>query len=913
LLFIKQISTMQKILIAVLLLTAQFMNSQIKLPTPVRTIEGIKEFKCDNGLKVLLIEDPSQSNLLVNIVYHVGSRHEGYGETGMAHLLEHMLFKSCKKFKDIKKAIGDRGASANGTTWYDRTNYYEILPAADSNLKWAIEMEADRMLNAKILKEELEKEFSVVRNEFEIGENNPGGVINERIISTMYLWHNYGNSTIGSREDIERVPVENLRAFYKKYYQPDNATLIIAGKFDEKKALEYIAKNLSILPKPTRVLQPTYTVEPPQDGERYVELRRNGDERIVALAYHTPAGSDKDYIANDALIEILTAEGSGLLYKELMDSKLATSVYGYSMSLYDPGYTYFSMNIPMDKSIDEPKARMWKVLDGLPQTKFTEEQLQRAKASLTKQVDRSMSNTINFGIFLTEIIASGDYRLIYMYRDDIEKITLADLERVAAKYYRPSNRTWGQFIPDKTTDRVKVDERPDISALVKDYKGKQQTQTLQEFDASINNIKRNIVRGEIDGKLQFSVLKKPTKNNKIVGRIKIFAGDEQKLMHTDIAAMLLGSVLKSGTTSKNRTQIKDELDKLKSDINVGFGANFLSISISTDKDNMQAAMSLLKDILRNPSFNQNEFEKVVLENKTMYESYKNDPQNVAFTLLSVKTNAYPKGHPLGAMTIDEQIEGFSKANIQDVKDFYMNFIGLNEGYASFVGAVEPDAASQALKDIFSGWNAKTPYVKIKKLHKATTKQNETIQIDDKTNAVSAGTLNITLSEKDADFPAMYVANEILGGGAFLNSRIAQRLREAEGMSYGAGSFISADFEEKIGSFGTYAFFNPSFKEKLNSALLEELTKGSQGSFSTKELADIKGSQIQERKLGLGNNSFLASLFNRYMEQKKDLKYYDEFSDKIQKITLQEVNDAAKKYINMENFILIYSGDFKSKK
>lgn len=904
---------MQKILLAALLLAAQFMSSQIKLPTPVRTMEGIKEFKCDNGLKILLISDPSQSNLLVNIIYHVGSRHEGYGETGMAHLLEHMLFKSCKNFKDIKKAIGDRGASANGTTWYDRTNYYEILPAADSNLKWAIEMEADRMVNAKILKEELEKEFSVVRNEFEIGENNPGGVLNERILSTMYLWHNYGNSTIGSREDIERVPVENLRAFYKKYYQPDNATLIIAGKFDEKKALEYIAKNIAILPKPTRVLQPTYTVEPPQDGERYVELKRNGDERIIALAYHTPAASDKDYIVNDALIEILTSEGSGLLYKELMDTKLATSVYGYSMPLYDPGYTYFSMNIPMDQSVDEPKNRMWKVLDGLPQTKFTEEQLQRAKTSLTKQIDRAMSNTINFGIFLTEIIASGDYRLLYIYRDNIDKITVTDLERVAARYYRPSNRTWGQFIPEKNTDRVKVDERPDINALVKDYKGKEQTQTLQEFDASIDNIKKNVQRGDIDGKLQYSILNKPTKNNKIVGRIKIFQGDEQSLMHTDIAAMLLGSVLKSGTTTKNRTQIKDELDKLKSDINVNFGANFLSISINTDKDNMQATMNLLRDILRNPSFDQNEFDKMVLEYKTMYEAYKNDPQNVAFTTLSIKTNPYPKGHPLGSMTIDEQLLGFSKAKLQDVKDFYQKFIGLNEGYASFVGEVDKVAATKALKEIFSGWNAKTPYVKIKKLNIATTKQNETIQINDKTNAVSAGTLNISLCEKDADFPAMYMANEIIGGGAFLNSRIAQRLREAEGMSYGAGSFLSADFEDQIGSFGTYAFFNPSFKDKLNNALIEELTKASQGSFTSKELSDIKGSQIQERKIGLGNNNFIASLLNRYMEQKKDLKYYDEFSEKLQKVTLQEVNDAVKKYINMDNFILIYSGDFNVKK
>src|SRR5215217_100549 len=185
-------------------------------PKLVTTVEGLKEYELPNGLRVLLIPDASSTNVAVNIVYKVGSRHEGYGETGMAHLLEHMLFKQCKKFTDIKKAIADKGAQANGTTWYDRTNYYEILSASDENLRWALDMEADRMVNSKILPEELKKEFSVVRNEFEIGENYPGNVLNERVLSAMYLWHNYGKSTIGSKEDIERVKVDNLRAFYKK-------------------------------------------------------------------------------------------------------------------------------------------------------------------------------------------------------------------------------------------------------------------------------------------------------------------------------------------------------------------------------------------------------------------------------------------------------------------------------------------------------------------------------------------------------------------------------------------------------------------------------------------------------------------------------------------------------------------------
>ncbi|MDR0791818.1 MAG: insulinase family protein, partial [Chitinophagaceae bacterium] len=276
--------TVQKWLGVVLLFAAtvaiQKIGAQTKnaLPaiTKITSVEGVTEYKLPNGLQVLLAPDAAQNNVVVNIVYHVGSRMEGYGETGMAHLLEHMLFKGSKKFSNIKQSIADKGAMANGTTWYDRTHYYEVLPATDSNLHWALDMEADRMVNSLMKNEDLQKEFSVVRNEFEAGENNPDGILMERVLSTMYLWHNYGKSTIGSKEDIEKVPIENLKLFYQKYYQPDNATLIVGGKFNEQKTLDWIVKLFGAIPKPKRVIQPDYTVEPAQDGERAVELRRNG-------------------------------------------------------------------------------------------------------------------------------------------------------------------------------------------------------------------------------------------------------------------------------------------------------------------------------------------------------------------------------------------------------------------------------------------------------------------------------------------------------------------------------------------------------------------------------------------------------------------------------------------------------------
>src|ERR1035437_1846171 len=449
----KPITVMKKILF--LCLTLMMISlSNAQTCTFETSVEGVKSYNLPNGLKILLVPDQSQSNVVVNIVYNVGSRHEGYGETGMAHLIEHMMFKRSAKFVDIKKTIADKGAYANGTTWYDRTNYYEVLPATDENLKWALDMESDRMITSAILQSDLDKEFSVVRNEFEIGENRPSSILEERILSTAYLWHNYGKSTIGSKEDIERVPAMKLKKFYQKYYQPNNATLIVGGKFDEKQTLSLIEQYFGSKPKPTTEIEQTYTVEPPQDGERYVELRRSGDIQYIGMAYHTPCFSDKAYAANDALISILTNNPSGVLYKALVDKKLASSVYGYSQTLKDPGFSYFACEVPKDKELHVAQNAFLETMNKVTEMTFTEEDLSRAKDELLKNVENTFYNTVNFAISLTENISAGDWRLFFIYRDNIEKLTIADIQNAAKSYYLTTNRTWGKFIPDANSQRA---------------------------------------------------------------------------------------------------------------------------------------------------------------------------------------------------------------------------------------------------------------------------------------------------------------------------------------------------------------------------------------------------------------------------------------------------------------------------
>src|SRR5690606_20646221 len=367
---------------------------------PTTTVEGISQYELDNGLKVLLFPDNSSQTITVNITYLVGSRHEGYGEKGMAHLLEHLLFKGTPNHPDIPKELSAHGARPNGTTWYDRTNYFETFNATDENLEWALDLEADRMVNSYVAQKDLESEFSVVRNEFERGENSPGRVLMEKVTNAAFQWHNYGNSTIGNRSDIERVPIENLKAFYKKFYRPDNAVLMVTGKFETDRVLELVQQKFGSIKAPEQPLRDSHTEEPEQDGERFVNVSRVGDLQIVSALYHTPAGADPDYSAMAIVEQVMTDTPSGRLYKKLIEPQKASSLWSFSPFTKEPGFLYINVDVPSDKSAEEVEQLLRETLDGLQP--ISQEELDRAKANLLKQMDEINRNSNYLGTYMSE-------------------------------------------------------------------------------------------------------------------------------------------------------------------------------------------------------------------------------------------------------------------------------------------------------------------------------------------------------------------------------------------------------------------------------------------------------------------------------------------------------------------------------
>jgi zinc protease len=878
-------------------------------PVKVTSVEGITEYKLANGLTVLLFPDPTKPTITVNITYKVGSRNENYGETGMAHLLEHMLFKGTPNHKNIPQELTAHGARPNGSTWFDRTNYYETFQAGDENLKWALDLEADRMVNSYVAKKDLDSEMTVVRNEFEMGENDPTAILEERVLSTAFLWHNYGKSTIGARSDLENVPIERLQAFYRNYYQPDNAVLLVAGRFDEAKTLALVNQTFGRIPKPTRPIPVFYTLDPTQDGERAVTLQRVGDVQAIAAAYHVPSGTDPSAGAVNLLAQILTDTPSGRLYKALVETKKATSVGGYFMELHDPGFLMFNAEVRQDQNVQDAKAALVKTLDDAAgAAPITKEEVDRARATILKNVDLMLNNADRVGLNLSEYIGQGDWRLFFLTRDRVRSATVEDVQKAATAYLKPSNRTIGVFLPTPKPDRSEIPPPVLAADAVKDYKGDAAIAAGEAFDPSPANIEARTKRSTLGNGAQVALLSKKTRGGTVVATMTLRFGDEKSLMGKSTAADLAADMLMRGTTKHTRQQIKDELDRLKARMTVGGGPTQASLSIETIRENLPAVLRLAAEVLREPAFPAKEFDELQAENLAGIEQQRSEPDAVAPNLYQRHMNPYPKGDVRYTETFDESLADYKAATLDDAKKFYAGYFGASNAQVAVVGDFDEAEIGKLIGDLFGDWKSPVPFARVPNVYQDVKPLNQGLETPDKANAFFIAGQNLALRDDDPDYPALVLGNYMLGGG-FLNSRLAVRIRQKDGLSYGVGSQLAASPLDKSGSFTTFAIYAPQNEAKLEAAFLEEVGRVLKDGYEAKEVAEAKSGWLQSRQVTRAQDPALARTLATDLFLKRTLAWDADFEKKVAALTPEQIAAAMRKYLDPSKMTIVKAGDF----
>ncbi len=874
----------------------------------VTSVEGIDEYTLPNGLRVLLFADPTKANVTVNITYMVGSRHENYGETGMAHLLEHMLFKGSTHHTDIPKELKDHGARPNGTTWVDRTNYFETFRATDENLKWALELEADRMVNSFVAKKDLDSEMTVVRNEYEAGENSPLRILNERVTSTAYLWHNYGKSTIGARSDIERVPIEHLQAFYHHFYQPDNAVLVVAGRIDEAKTLALVNADFGPIPRPARALRVTYTSEPVQDGERSVTLRRVGDIQAICVAHHIPAGPDPEFPAVQIAAEILGDNPSGRLYKALVETGKAASASAYAQQLHDPGLLIMSAAVRTEKSIDEALSAMVATIDEIKTKPFTVEEVNRAKMQWEKGFDLTMNNAEEIALGLTAWQAQGDWRLLFLHRDRMRKVTTAEVQKAALKFLIPSNRAIGRFIPDKTPTRAEVADTPDVAAMLKGYKGDATVAKGEAFDASPANIDAHTLRVDLPGGLKLSLLPKKTRGAQIEALISLHFGDADSLKNLDFVGAATGQMLMRGTAHHTREQIKDEFDRLKARVFVGGGTMGASVRITTNRENFKPVLELVAEVLREPAFPASEAEQLRQQQLAGLENQRSEPAAIANLALRRALNPYPKGHVLYIPTLDEQIEAVKALTVQQTAAFHRDFYGASAGEVTIIGDFDPAAVQKQVNELFGTWKSPKPYHRVEREFHAIPPQLFAFETPDKANAVWLAGANIKMTDTDADYPAMVLSSYIIGSG--MNSRLFARIRAKEGLSYGVGASFSVPTKDDDATFFAQAICAPQNAPKVEASFKDEMAKILENGFSGDEIAAAKKSWIQSRQVGRAEDGQLTARLSVLRYWDRTMNFDAELEQKVLALTPEEMRAALRRHLDLTQLLYSRAGDFK---
>ena len=873
----------------------------------VTSVEGIDEYRLPNGLQLLLVPDDSKPTTTVNITYRVGSRHENYGETGMAHLLEHMLFKGTPKNEKVWDSFQKRGMAANGSTSFDRTNYFASFSANDDNLQWYLAWLGDAMVNSYVARKDLDTEMTVVRNEMESGENNPSRILLQRSMALMFDWHHYGNSIIGARADVENVDIPRLQAFYRMYYQPDNATLIVSGKFDTARVLAWVADAFGKIPKPTRKLPLLYTLDPAQDGPRSVTLRRSGGAAMSYASYHVPAGGTKDFAAAALLGVIFGEAPTGRLHKRLTQKQLAADTGSFAWSLADPSVLFATAQFAPGQDVGKAQTEMLAAIESVRSEPITEDELARAKLKWMTNWEESFANPERVGVDLSESVALGDWRLFFLRRDWVQALTLADVQRVAEQYLVADNRTLATFVPTDKPQRAPAQAQVDIASTMQAFKPQAAAAKVEAFEATPANIDARTQRFVV-GALKAAVLPKGSRGAAVQAVLTLHFGDAASLSGQSEVAAAVAELIDKGSKTLTREQIEDRLDKLKTQLTISASAGRVSLTLASRREHLPAAIALIGDLLRNPVFPADALVERTRQALTGIEQRRKEPNVVAQNAVARLGNTYPRGDVRYARTFEEMVEDANAVSVDKLRAFHARFYGATNAEFAAVGDMDAAAVKAALQAAFADWKSPAAFARVPQPLVPVKPERLLLLTPDKQNSYMLVRLSVPLTDADTDYPALTLANHIFGSGG--SSRLWKRIREGEGLSYGVGSNVQWNNLDANSPWQASAIYAPQNRAKVETAFQEEIARALKDGFTAQELAETKSSVLAFRRLSRAQDAGVAGALANNLYLGRSFAIAAQVDSAIEKLTLEQVNAALRKYLTPERFVSAFAGDFK---
>jgi zinc protease len=890
-------------MVATACLTVNGIGDPVKVEgfTHVRSVGGIEEYRLEsNGLRVLLQPKKIAPTVTFMVTYHVGSRNEVTGTTGATHLLEHLMFKGTEKFDRSKGTGFDQvlervGAETNATTWHDRTNYFATVPT--QAFATLVEVEADRMRNLTLREDDRRPEMTVVRNEFERGENNPQSALDKEVWSAAYIAHPYHHDTIGWRSDIERVPIEKLRAFYDTYYWPNNATATVIGDFDPAEALGVIAKNYGSIPRAPHLFPEVYTQEPEQTGQRRALVERAGEVGVVELAHKITPATHADWPAIKVLSAILTDGKTSRCYRALTDKNLTIDVSAFAGFNRDPSLHTISAELAGETKHEEVEKALVAEIEKVKEDGVTAEEIRTAVAKLLAERAFAQDGTFATAAVINECIAVGDWTLFVTLDEKFKAVTVADVQRVAKRYFVPRRSVVGWFVPtDEQTrgDDVAVSTR-DENTKPKEVKPPQvPSQALPE--PARTNFAEQVVREKVAG---VDLLVCPTGVQNVVTIRGSLAAGEAAAPNRALAHLAAG-MLERGTTKRDQFQIAAMLEQVGVMLDFKVGTETVEFTARCLRADVPLVVELLAEQLREPAFHPEELKKLKTQLITETQQTLEDTDTQA--AIAFSQTVFPPGHPSRKASVPELVKGFESATLEDVHAFHRGVYGPATLRIVMVGDVEPGRAKSELAKAFSGWSGGRPFAA-----SASTPApggEKTVSMPDKTSVSVVIGQPTTLRAQDPQWLALDVANAVLGRS--FTSRLMGTIRDREGLTYGIGSRLMGD-TFRPGAWFTRATFAPALLGRGMESTWRELKDWHAKGVTAAELAYRQSALAGQFTVALETTEGLSEQLLRAVERGFEVKWLDEYPGKLRALTLEEVNSVIRSQLDPAKMTVVKAG------
>ena len=879
------------------------------LPTPDWRKE-VKELKLSNGMTILLRENHAAPAVTWMVFYRVGARNEGAGNTGSAHLLEHMLFKGTRQFAkgQISQVLGRNGARFNATTNADFTNYYETY--SSDRLELGLTIESDRMRNALILDSERQPEMTVVRNELERGENEPENNLYHQVKAAAYLAHPYHHPIIGYRSDVEGIKTNSLRQMYDTYYQPNNAVAVLVGDFKTAQASQLIRRYFEGIPsgpKPPDV----HTKEEPQVGERRVVLRRRGETNLVHMAYHIPATEAKE-TAPLAVVESILSEGnSARLQRALVDAGLATATWADADQLKDPGLFWFGATLRPGVTHDKIEAALDAEITRIRTQPVSPGELRQAKNQAEADYAFKSDGTSGVAWGLGTYSMLADWQRFYELLDEMRAVTAKDVQDVANKFLVPENRTVGWYVATKEGPRQARDEAGSKATAAKGTPPERFP--TQEFETKPAPLQppSGLRVAKLDNGLAVAILENHSNPTvAIEGYVKVGKVlDRAEQGGRYGTAGMTATLLDKGTAKRTKARIARDLESVGASLVYSTSSEQTSFRGAAVAKDWGRLLETLIETLRVPAFPEAEVQ--LAKDLAAAGILQADEQPAVRAQRVLMQTLYPEGHPFHIPSPDAALADLKALTSVDLGAFHKRFYGPNITALSIVGDVDPDVVVQKLNELCKGWT-EVEDIDPNKIPGWTIPRQRTdrplIQtILDKSNVEIRLGHVANLRRKDREFYAARVMNHILGGSA-LTGRLGLKLRDEMGLTYGTSSSLSAGRIPGpwIASVTVNRANVPAARAAMRDVINTYLKEGP----NDDEVADARSALIGGQAVSLSSNAGMASSLSDILYYGFDPKsHWQNVQREYGAVTLEKVVAASRKLLHPEDAVTVIAGPY----